>query len=219
MTLDFSVLHTALPRMIEAAGTTILISVLAMVIGIAGGLVIMLLRIAPNRVVSLAALSYVEAIRNVPLILLVYWGYYVLPILLDLRLSAFACGLIALSLVVSAYTAEIFRAGVRSIRPRQYDAALALGMSKAQMYRRVIIPQAASRVLPILASVWVSLFKDTSLVSVIGVHELAYVSLEIRSSTFRVLEILSTMALIYWCIGYPQAKLVDRLHRKYGAKE
>ena len=219
MNLDFSVLHTAAPQMIEAVGTTILLSVLAMMIGIVGGLVVMLLRLSPNRVLGFIALTYVEAIRNVPLILLVYWGYYVLPILLGLRLSAFSCGLIALSLVVSAYTAEIFRAGVNSIRPRQYDAALALGMSASQMYRRVIIPQAASRVLPILASVWVSLFKDTSLVSVIGVHELAYVSLEIRPSTFRVLEILSTMALIYWCLGYPQAKLVDLLHRKYGAKE
>jgi His/Glu/Gln/Arg/opine family amino acid ABC transporter permease subunit len=219
MSLDFTVLWTALPRMIEAVGITIQLSFLSMAIGIAGGLVAMLLRVAPNRALSLASFVCVEVFRNVPLILLVYWGYYVLPIALGIRLSAFSCGLIALSLVVSAYNAETFRAGVNSIRRGQYDAALALGMSKFQMYWRVIIPQAASRILPILASTWVSLFKDTSLVSVIGVHELAYVSLEIRSSTFRVLEILTAMALIYWCLGYPQAKLVDWLHKKFGAKE
>src|SRR6202000_803949 len=91
MNLDFSVLRTAAPQMIEAVGTTIVLSILAMMIGTVGGLVVMVLRISPSRVLGLIALTYVEAIRNVPLILLVYWGYYVLPILLDLRLSAFSC--------------------------------------------------------------------------------------------------------------------------------
>jgi ABC-type amino acid transport system permease subunit len=81
------------------------------------------------------------------------------------------------------------------------------------------LPQAVRRILPVLASTWVSLFKDTSLVSVIAVGELAYTSMEIRSQTFRILEMLTAMAAIYWCLGYPQAKLVDWIHRKYGVKE
>jgi ABC-type amino acid transport system permease subunit len=83
----------------------------------------------------------------------------------------------------------------------------------------VILPQAVRRILPVLASTWVSLFKDTSLVSVIAVGELAYTSMQIRSQTFRILEMLTAMAVIYWCLGYPQAKLVDWIHRKYGVKE
>jgi polar amino acid transport system permease protein len=134
-------------------------------------------------------------------------------------LSPFATAIVALSLAISAYNAETFRAGVNSIRKGQTDAALALGMSRWQMMRKVVLPQATRRVLPVLASTWVSLFKDTSLVSVIAVGELAYTAMEIRAQTFRILEMLTAMALIYWALGYPQAKLVDWIHRKYGVKE
>jgi polar amino acid transport system permease protein len=92
-------------------------------------------------------------------------------------------------------------------------------MSNLQAMREIILPQAVRRVLPVLASTWVSLFKDTSLVSVIAVGELAYTSMRIRSQTFRVLEMLTAMAAIYWMLGYPQAKLVDWLNRRYGISE
>jgi ABC-type amino acid transport system permease subunit len=85
--------------------------------------------------------------------------------------------------------------------------------------REIVLPQAARRVLPVLASTWVSLFKDTSLVSVIAVGELAYTAMRIRSQSFRVLEMLTAMAAIYWALGYPQAKIVDWLHRKFGVSE
>ncbi|HEY4172136.1 MAG TPA: amino acid ABC transporter permease, partial [Rhodopila sp.] len=156
---------------------------------------------------------------NIPLILLVYWAFYVMPVAIGVEFSAFATGLAALALNVSAYNAETFRAGIVSIRRGQSEAALALGMSRWQVMREVVLPQAVRRVLPVLASTWVSLFKDTSLVSVIGVSELAYVSLQIRSQTFRILEMLTAMAAIYWLLGYPQAKLVDWIHRQYGVSE
>ncbi len=96
---------------------------------------------------------------------------------------------------------------------------MALGMSRVQALRRVVVPQALRRILPVLASTWVSLFKDTSLVSVIAVTELAYVSMQVRAQTFRVLEMLSAMAAIYWLLGYPQAKLVDWIQRRYAVSE
>ena len=96
---------------------------------------------------------------------------------------------------------------------------MALGMSRLQALRRVVLPQALRRILPVLASTWVSLFKDTSLVSVIAVGDLAYTSMRIRSKSFRVLEMLTAMAAIYWALGYPQAKLVDWLNRRYGISE
>ena len=92
-------------------------------------------------------------------------------------------------------------------------------MSKGEAFRTVVLPQAWRRVLPVLASTWVSLFKDTSLVSVIAVGELAYTALQIRSQTFRVLEMLTAMAVIYWLLGYPQAKLADWIHRRMGVTE
>ena len=96
---------------------------------------------------------------------------------------------------------------------------MALGMSRTQALRRVLVPQALRRVLPVLASTWVSLFKDTSLVSVIAVSELAYVTVQIRSQTYRVLEMLTAMAAIYWLLGYPQAKLVDWMQRRFAVTE
>ena len=96
---------------------------------------------------------------------------------------------------------------------------MALGMSRVQALRRIVLPQAVRRVLPVLASTWVSLFKDTSLVSVIAVSELAYVAMQIRAQSFRVLEMLTAMAAIYWLLGYPQAKLVDWIQRRYAVTE
>jgi polar amino acid transport system permease protein len=120
---------------------------------------------------------------------------------------------------VSAYNGETFRAGIASIRQGQSEAAYALGMTRWQATREIVLPQAVRRVLPVLASTWVSLFKDTSLVSVISVGELAYTSMRIRAQTYRVLEMLTAMAAIYWLLGYPQAKLVDWINRRYAVNE
>src|SRR5437762_629720 len=106
-----------------------------------------------------------------------------------------------------------------AVRCGQVEASMALGMTRAQALRRVIVPQALRRILPVLASTWVSLFKDTSLVSVIAVTELAYVSMQVRSQTFRVLEMLTAMAGLYWLLGYPQAKLVDWTQRRMRVTE
>ena len=219
MTLDWSVVWQYRAELAHGVLLTILLTVLTMAIAIPGGMVVMLLRQSPIRPLSWLGTAYVEFFRNLPLILLVYWAFYVLPILFDIQLSPFATGLAALCLNVSAYNAETFRAGVMSIRKGQREAALAIGMSHAQVMRKVVLPQALRRILPILASTWVSLFKDTSLVSVIAVGELAHTALQIRSQTFRVLEMLTAMAVIYWLLGYPQAKLVDWIYRKYGVTE
>ncbi len=219
MNLDWSVAWQHRGMLFDGVVVTVLLTVLTMAIAVPGGIAITLLRQSRHRILRGLGLVYVETFRNLPLILLVYWAFYVLPIIVDVQLSAFATGLVALSLNVSAYNSETFRAGVNSIRRGQLDAALALGMSRWQMMRKVVLPQAVRRVLPVLASTWVSLFKDTSLVSVIAVGDLAHSALQVRSQTFRVLEMLTVMALIYWCLGYPQAKLVDWIHRKWGVSE
>jgi polar amino acid transport system permease protein len=219
MNLNWAVLWDYRDAFAYGVLNTVLLTVVTMAVSIPGGLFIMLLRgsrLAPLRI---AATVYVETFRATPLILLVYWTFYVLPVLINAYLPPFATGVVALSLIISAYNSETFRAGVNSIRKGQSDAALALGMSRFQVMRKVILPQALRRVLPVFASTWVSLFKDTSLISVIAVAELSYVSLQIRSETFRILEVLTAMAVIYWCLGYPQAKLVDWINRKYGVTE
>jgi len=196
-----------------------LLTVATMAIAVPCGIVVASVRLYAWAPLRAMATAYVELFRNLPLILLVYWAFYVLPIATDVGLSPFATGLAALALNVTAYNAETFRAGIGSIRRGQLEAAMALGMSRTQAVRRIVLPQAVRRILPVLASTWVSLFKDTSLVSVIAVPELAYVAMQIRAQTFRVLEMLTAMAAIYWLLGYPQAKLVDWIQRRYAVTE
>jgi polar amino acid transport system permease protein len=219
MNLDWSVVWTHRHELLQGALLTVLLTFLTMAIAVPCGIVLALMRLSRSRVLAGASTVFVEFFRNLPLILVVYWAFYVMPVLLHIELSPFATGLAALCLNVSAYNSETFRAGINSIRKGQFEAAIAVGMSRGQAMRKVVIPQAWRRVLPVLASTWVSLFKDTSLVSVIAVGELAHVALQIRSQTFRVLEMLTAMALIYWLMGYPQAKLVDWIHRRFEVKE
>jgi len=219
LNFDWSVVVAHRDALAAATGSTVLLTVATMAIAVPCGIVVASLRLYAWAPLGAIATAYVELFRNLPLILLVYWAFYVLPIATDLGLSPFATGLAALALNVTAYNAETFRAGIGSIRRGQLEAAMALGMTRAQAVRRIVLPQAARRILPVLASTWVSLFKDTSLVSVIAVTELAYVAMQIRAQTFRVLEMLTAMAAIYWLLGYPQAKLADWIQRRYAVTE
>jgi polar amino acid transport system permease protein len=219
MNLDWRVVAAHRGVLAAATGMTVLLTVATMAIAVPCGIVVASVRLYAWAPLRAMATAYVELFRNLPLILLVYWAFYVLPIATDVGLSPFATGLAALALNVTAYNAETFRAGIGSIRRGQLEAAMALGMSRAQAVRRIVLPQAVRRILPVLASTWVSLFKDTSLVSVIAVPELAYVAMQIRAQTFRVLEMLTAMAAIYWLLGYPQAKLVDWIQRRYAVTE
>ena len=219
MTFDWSVVGAHAGELMQGTELTILLAVVTMALSIPGGIVLALLRLSPSSVLAGLSASFTEFFRNLPLILLIYAAYYVLPLAFNLAFSPLATALVALTLNVSAYNGETFRAGIASIRKGQTEAALALGMSPWQAAREVVLPQAVRRVLPVLASTWVSLFKDTSLVSVIAVGELAYTAMRIRSQTFRVLEMLTAMAAIYWALGFPQAKLVDWLNRRFEVSE
>lgn len=219
MKFEWSVIWDHSDQFLAGAEMTILLTVLTMALAIPGGLILAFLRLVPVRLVSVAAIGFVEFFRATPLILQVYWVFYVLPATFDVEFSAFSTGLLALALNVSSFNSETFRAGILSIRRGQVHAGLAIGMSYPQVMRYIVLPQAIMRVLPALASTWVSLFKDTSLVSTIAVMELSYVSLQIRAQTYRILEVLTAMAALYWLMGYPQAKLVDWVHRRFKVAE
>ena len=219
MNYDWSVVWQYRQMLLDGIGITILLTVLTMLVAVPGGIVLALMRLSSKPWLATGSMAFVELFRNLPLILVVYWAFYVMPIVSGIEFSAFTTVLLALCLNVSAYNSETFRAGIQSIRKGQTEAAVALGFSRSQAMFKIILPQAWRRVLPVLASTWVSLFKDTSLVSVIAVGELAHAAMTIRSQTFRVLEMLTAMAVIYWMLGYPQAKLVDWIREKYKVKE
>lgn len=219
MIFDWSVVWSSLPRLLSGAWMTIWLTVVTMVLAIPGGLLLALMRLSPLRVVSGAATAFVEFFRATPLILQIYWVYYVLPAYFDLQLSQLATAIVGLTCNISAFNSETFRSGIVSIRQGQWNAGLALGMRRADVFARIVFPQAVMRVLPVLASTWVSLFKDTSLVAIISVPELSYVALQLRAQTYRILEVLTAMAALYWLMGYPQAKLVDWIHHRYRVVE
>jgi polar amino acid transport system permease protein len=203
----------------RGAAMTIILAVLTMLIAIPGGLLLAALRMSRIAPVRGAAMGFVESFRATPLILQIYWAFYVLPATFGIGLSPFATAIMALSMNVSSFNSETFRAGILSIRKGQTNAGLALGMSPLQTMRYIVLPQATLRVLPALASTWVSLFKDTSLVSTIAVADLSFVSLQLRAETYRILEVLTAMAALYWAMGYPQAKLVEWLHQRFRVVE
>ena len=219
MRFDWSVIWDNLGLLGEGAELNVFLAVVTMALAIPGGLLLAFLRLSGFRLVRGAATAFVEFFRATPLILLIYWVYYVLPVFSDILFPPVATALIGLVCNISSFNSETFRAGILSIRQGQWNAGLALGMSRGQVMLRIVLPQAAMRVLPSLASTWVSLFKDTSLVSVIAVADLSYVALRLRAQTYRILEVLTAMAAIYWLMGYPQAKLVDWLHRRYKVVE
>ena len=219
MNWDWAVIFDNWSLFARGAEITVALSFATMALSIPCGLLLALLRNSRSRLARNIALLFVEFFRTTPVILLVYWVFYVLPVMSGPTLSEFGTAILALTLNVSAFNSETFRAGINSIRDGQINAALSMGMSFTQTMRIVVLPQAVPRVLPALASTWVSLFKDTSLVSVIAVPELTYVGLQLLSQTFRVLEILTAIGVLYWLMGYPQAKLADWIHHRFRVVE
>jgi His/Glu/Gln/Arg/opine family amino acid ABC transporter permease subunit len=219
VTFDWWVLWDYRWQLLAGVGVAVLLTVLTMAGALVLGMPLALARMSAAAPLRWLAAGYIELFRSTPLILQIYWVFYVLPYLTGVALPAFETALVGLVLNVSAFNAETFRSGITSIRCGQWHAAQALGMTPLQVLRVAILPQAVRRVLPALATTWVSLFKDTSLVAVIAVADLSYVALQLRAQTYRVLEVLTGMAAIYWLLGYPQAKLADWIHRRYRTAE
>ena len=219
MMWDWSVITPHADRFLDGAIMTVFLAVTTMALSIPGGLILAFLRLSPLAIVRKATTAFVELFRATPLILQIYWAYYVLPAFFDIQFSALTTALVGLTCNISSFNSETFRAGIVSIRQGQWNAGLALGMTRAQVMFRIVLPQASMRVLQALASTWVSLFKDTSLVSIINVEDLSYASLKVRTETFRTLEVLNAMALFYWLMGYPQARLVNWIHRRFKVVE
>jgi polar amino acid transport system permease protein len=215
---DWSALWDNLPLLLEGILTTLVASIASMVASLVVALPITMVRIS-GRWLGFLAHLYIELFRNLPLLVLVLWVFTVLPLLTGLTLSPLLSGIVALTLNLSAFIAEIYRAGITSIAAGQSHAAFALGMTRTQLYKRIVLPQAIMRVLPALGSMWVSLFKDTAILSVIGVGELMYEGRLAATDTYRPLEIFTGVAVIYYLLAYPQSLGVNWLFEKFQVQE
>jgi polar amino acid transport system permease protein len=194
---------------------TIQVSLIAMVFGLLIGVLVALVRIAQVPVINGIATLYVDFFRSTPVLAQLIWIYYALPIITGKSLTAFVAGAIGMSLYAGSFLSEIFRAGILSIERGQTEAALALGMSKSQAMRRIILPQAVTRMLPPIGSSLITLVKDSALLSVISVPELMRQSETLASLTFRRMEVLTVAAFIYFAMTYPLSRGVDYLHRRF----
>jgi polar amino acid transport system permease protein len=210
----FEVVGESLEFLLGGLGLTVGLSLLSMGAGLVLGMLVSFARLASWRPLRAIASLYTDFLRGTPLLVQILWIYYSLPILTGVVFSPFVSAAIALTLNLSAFISEVYRAGIQSIGRGQREAALALGMSQWQAMRRVILPQSIRRVLPPLGSIWVSLFKDTAIVSVIAVPELMYRGKVLSIETYRPVEIYTVVAIIYFLVTYPQARAVDWLFER-----
>ncbi|MEM7130052.1 MAG: amino acid ABC transporter permease [Chloroflexota bacterium] len=193
---------------------TISISLLAFFFAILIGLFVGMLALVPGRWPRVINRFYVEVIRAIPLLVLLLWVYYGLPISLGIELDVFTAGVVALALSDSAFEAEIFRSGIQSIAKGQREAAASLGLSAWQSMRLVVLPQAIRRILPPLGNQFVYVLKMSSLVSVIGLAELTRKANELNVTEYRPLEIYTALIVEYLLLILIVSYFVRKLEQR-----
>jgi polar amino acid transport system permease protein len=190
------------PILLRAVGLTIWVSWLALLIGGFGGLALALLRTSRFRAFRLFALLYTEFFRSVPILIVLFFCFYGIPLLSGFDLSAFVAATLALGLHASAMMSEVIRAGIGSVGKGQWEAAQASGMSYPQMMRHVIGPQAIQVILPPSVGIYIMVLKESSVASIIGYVELTSTGLLIRESVGGGFTIMGVVGLLYFVMCY-----------------
>jgi His/Glu/Gln/Arg/opine family amino acid ABC transporter permease subunit len=211
--------ETVIPRLLEGMGLTVELTLWSGLFGILLGLGISLARISRSPFLYLPAAGYVTVLRGTPLLLQILFIYFALPPLLDIRLDAMPAGILALSMNAAAYLTEIFRAAIQSIDKGQMEAARALGMGYAVAMRRVILPQTFRRLIPPVVNELAALSKDTSLVSVIALSEMLYVTQRLGAKFLRPWEVYFWAAAGYLLIVVTLSTLAGYLERRLARRE
>ena len=214
---DFGAVLTYWPMLLQGLWGTVAISALAIVIGMVGGGIVAAMRMSGNMVLRGIGTAYVEFYRNTPGIVHFFWIYYALPVVADIKLGPLEAAVIALATQSSAFYAEVLRGGIQSITNGQWEGATALGMSRIDALRRVILPQATRRMVAPFVERSFEIVKTSSLASTLAYGELLYQGMQIASITYRPLETYTLLALIYFTLLYLLSSLAkiteDRLER------
>jgi polar amino acid transport system permease protein len=210
---------TNIEFLLAGFGATIALSLCAIIASVMIGLLVALLGLSQNRLARGFNRTYVELFRAIPLLVMLLWVYYGLPVLINLNLNPFVAGVVALALCDSAFEAEIFRGGIQSVDRGQIEAADSLGLTYLDKMRYIVLPQAIRRVLPPLGNQFVYMLKMSSLVSVIGLTELTRRANDLVVSQFRPLEIYTMLVLEYLALILIVSHLVRRMERRMRADE
>ncbi|MFO1151385.1 MAG: amino acid ABC transporter permease [Alsobacter sp.] len=213
--LNFNLIWRHFDRLLNGLVLSLELAVAAIAIGIAIGLALAVLHVSGGRLVRTLIGAYVEFIRNVPLILLVYLVFYGLPTVVDIVYSPTTSFVATLALYAGAYLVEVFRSGLEAVPRGLIDAGKAIGLTPWQRLVSVRLPTMLRITLPALSNTFVSLFKDTSVASVIAVPELTYGAQWINFNTFRIVEVYLVVTLMYLVTGYAILLLLRLLERRF----
>lgn len=213
--MDFSVVSRNLPYLAAAFGVTLETAALVIVGGTAASLLLGLMRSASAPFLRGIASLYIELIRGTPLLVVLFVVYFALPPLIGHRFTAYEAAVIGFIAFIAAYIAEDVRSGILSVPRGQVEAALASGLSRGQVLRHVVLPQAVRRMIPALFNQFVRLLKFTSVASVIGVTELTGATLAVNAREFQPLPLLMALAAAYFVACYVLSLIGRGLNRRY----
>ena len=200
---------------VNGLGTTLTLALISVAIGCLIGAIVAIMRLSKSKLLGAIATVYTEIIRDTPLLLQLYFFYFLLPDLLPaLKLSKFTCIAVALIFNSGAYMSEVFRSGIQSIDRGQTEAARSLGLSASQTMIRIILPQAFKNVLPAMCNEFVAITKETSLASTFYVGDLMTQYQTISGKTYMVIEPLIIIGVIYFVVTFTMSKLIAVLERR-----
>lgn len=193
---------------------TLKVTALALIFGVPLGLCLAVLRLSVLRPVSAVAAFIIEFFRTTPPLVQLFWFFFALPILIDVRMTPFIASVVTFSIQSSAFFAEIFRGGIQSIDQGQWEGGKALGMNYAQAMRRIILPQAVKRMIPAFMERSIELLKTTTLVSTVAYTDLMFQANDLAQKTFRPLEVYTVVALMYFVLIFVLSQLSLRVEHK-----
>ncbi|KRD72178.1 amino acid ABC transporter permease [Ensifer sp. ENS10] len=214
MTFNFAVVLKFQEALFLGLWMTLKLTLICIVLGCALGFLVALARTSKNAILRAASSVYVEFFRGTPVLVQLFWIFFCLPLILGVELSNMTSGVIALTLYMGAISSETFRASLKSVGREQLDACVALGLSHWARTTNVVLPQAVLRAAPTLLSNCVSLFKESALVSAVGMADLMFVGQNISNNTARPIEVLTIVALIYFVIAFPLTRAVTVIERR-----
>ncbi|HVN34106.1 MAG TPA: amino acid ABC transporter permease [Casimicrobiaceae bacterium] len=206
-----------LPILLQGCAVTIELTLAALVLSTLLGFAWALMRLSPYAVLRWPAISLITVIRGIPIIVQLFYMYFVLPDL-GIQLSAFQAGFIGLGIAYSSYQAENFRAGIQAVDHGQVEAAQSLGMRPSLVMRRVVLPQAIRVFLPPYGNTMIMMLKDSSIASAITVAELTRGGQLIAASTFKNMTVFTLVALLYLTMSLPLTLFAHWLERRFGRK-
>lgn len=182
------------------------------------GLVLALLRLSGNRWLSALAIVYIDFFRTAASLVLIFWFFFAFPLLVDIDFGTFTAALLAIGLQGGAYFAEVFRGGIASIDRGQWEAARAIGMSRAVAFRHIIAPQAARRMLPVFFTRATLILKTTTLASAIAYPDLVYAAFRVSSDTYRPIETFTIVGLIFFVVIFAASRGIALLERRLASQ-